>query len=755
MKVAVTELAHFIHRRGDIHFRYDRYVAPADGIRAQRKLQRSRSEAYRREVALSLEVEGEPSITVTGRADGVDESELVPVIEEIKSSRTDLDALHAHHASAHWAQGTLYAYLLAHQRDYAQVCVRIIYLHLDTHEQRVHERIFDIDTLKQFCADTVSEYRRWLVKEEMRIRARDRALARLEFPKDSFRQGQRRLAEAVYRAIHVGGTLLAEAPTGIGKTLGTLFPAVKALGRGRVSRIFFLTAKGTGAAAASSAIGMLRRGGTPLRSVELTAKAKLCFNPDRACDPAQCSYARGFYDRLHPALDALLEREQISRAGVLEVAREHALCPFELSLEAARWCDVVIADLNYVFDPIVQVVRLRETIPSSTLLIDEAHHLPDRAREMFSAELDAALIEDASISAGAIVSDALAELAERMRELATASPDAASTEVPRGLVASVVRFNRLLEENSQEADAALKDLWRASWRFERCLEWFEPDHFTCLVFSGGHPRVRLHCVDPAPMVGKRLAQAGASVLFSATLAPLDYFRTELDLSEAPALRLGSPFPPAHLGTMMVTDVSTRWRDRAASIDRVAAVIGDVVRSKTGNYLAFFPSYAYLRHAREALARSFPELDVDAQEPGMSAAEQTQFLTRFEPGRRLSRLALAVMGGSFGESIDLVGERLIGVIVIGVGLAPPSVERDLLQWHYRAADGYDFAYRYPGFVRVLQTAGRLIRSDTDRGVLVLVDSRYRWRKYQRLFPAHWQAEEISSEAVGPAVSEFWG
>ncbi|MEE9253635.1 MAG: ATP-dependent DNA helicase, partial [Pseudomonadales bacterium] len=731
------------------------YVAPAEGIRAQRRLQRSRSEGYRREVALSLDVEGEPNITVNGRADGVDESELVPVIEEIKSTRTDLDVFHAHHASAHWAQGMLYGYLYARECGHEQVCVRLIYIHLDTREQRVHERICEIDALKQFFTDTVHRYRHWLAKEGARIKERDQALARLAFPQERFRNGQRRLAEAVYRAIHVGGTLIAEAPTGIGKTLGTLYPAVKALGRGRVHRIFFLTAKGTGAAAASNAVDMLRRTGTPLRCVELTAKAKICFNPDRACDPEQCSYARGYYDRVRPALEALLERERLSRETVLEVAREHTVCPFELSLDAARWSDVVIADVNYVFDPIVHVVRLREGISASTLLIDEAHHLPDRVREMFSAELDTALIEDASKTAGANVADALTALAQRLRELAAAYPHGATTLVPAGLVASVTRFNRLFEDASPAGDAPLVALWRESWRFERCLEWFVPEQFACLVKSGDHTCVRLHCVDPSPMVGKCLAEARASVLFSATLVPLDYFRAELDVGEAPALRLGSPFPAAHLGTMMVTNISTRWRDRAASIDRVATVIGDVVRAKVGNYLVFFPSYAYLRCAQEELVNTFPELEVDAQEPGMSSAQQAEFLTRFELGRRLSRVALAVMGGSFGESIDLAGDRLIGVIVIGVGLPPPSVERDLLRWHYRAGEGYDFAYRYPGFVRVLQNAGRLIRSDTDRGVLVLVDSRYRWRKYRRLFPAHWQVHEVRSEAVGEAVLEFWG
>lgn len=793
MKVSVTELAHFIHRRGDIHFRYDRHVEPADGIRAQKALQRTRPEGYLREVALSLELEGEPNITVRGRADGVDESRLIPVIEEIKATRTDLDALHAHASSVHWAQGMLYAYLYAVGCGCKRVCVRLVYLHLDTKEERVHERTVEVESLEGFFRDTVRQYREWISKEAQRRCARDAGLAQLDFPEAAFRVGQRRLAEAVYRAIHVGGTLLAEAPTGIGKTLGTLYPAVKALGRDQARRIFFLTAKATGAAAASKAIATLRDAGAPLRSVVLTAKAEICFNPELRCDPEECIYARGFYDRVRPALTTLLERDDLSREAVVEVARLHSVCPFELSLHAALWSDVIIGDLNYVFDPIVRVTRLAD-LSGATLLIDEAHHFPERGREMFSAELDATLVDRALGEAKGSVARALAEISKALRTLlsdrdegisespsvgaasaANASPcelrdsrlplpqqraespheallgSHELTEVPTSLCASITRFNQLLDEEA--AEGSLLELGRMTWRFERCLEWFVPGQFTFLV-RRDEMQVRVHCVDPAPLLGPRLREAGSSILFSATLAPFEYFRAELDIGDAPSMRLASPFPPENLGTLVVTDISTRWRERAASLDCVVALIGEVAMAKAGNYLVFFPSYAYLSAAQQGLAKRFPALEVDAQDRGMSRSEQVRFLDRFTPGRKEPRVALAVMAGSFGESIDLVGERLIGVIVIGVGLPPRSLERDVLQWHYRAANGYDFAYRYPGFVRVLQSAGRLIRSEADRGILVLVDSRYRWSKYRQLLPDHWQVNEVRSEAVGRAVSEFW-
>lgn len=785
MKVSVTELAHFIHRRGDIHFRYDRHVEPAEGIRAQKALQGSRPEGYLREVVLSLELEGEPNIIVRGRADGVDESQIIPVIEEIKSTRTDLDALHAHASSVHWAQGMLYAYLYAVGRGCQQVCVRLVYLHLDTQEVRAHERTLEVESLRRFFCDTVRQYREWISKEARRRCVRDAGLAQLEFPEAAFRVGQRRLAEAVYRAIHVGGTLLAEAATGIGKTLGTLYPAVKALGRDQARRIFFLTAKATGAGAASQALATLRDAGAPLRSVVLTAKAEICFNPELRCDPEECIYARGFYDRVRPALTTLLERDHLSREAVVEVARAHTVCPFELSLDAALWSDVIIGDLNYVFDPIVRVTRLSD-LSDATLLIDEAHHFPDRGREMFSAELDASLVDRALSEAKGTVASALAELSRQLRTVLSDRDEGISemvpgtvgvgpprlkplphqkadsphqvarashepTGVPKSLHASITRFNRLLDEDVTAG--SLLELGRATWRFERCLEWFVPGQFTFLV-RRDEMRVRVHCVDPAPLLGPRLREAGSSILFSATLAPFEYFRAELDIGDAPSMRLASPFPPENLATMVVTDISTRWRERTASLDCVVALIAEVAMAKAGNYLVFFPSYAYLSDARQALAKRFPALELDAQDRGMSRSEQVQFLDRFTPGREEPRVALAVMAGSFGESIDLVGERLIGVIVIGVGLPPQSLERDVLQWHYRAANGYDFAYRYPGFVRVLQSAGRLIRSEADRGVLVLVDSRYRWSKYRQLLPDHWQVNEVRSEAVGRAVSEFW-
>jgi DNA excision repair protein ERCC-2 len=760
IKVAVTELAQFVHRRGDIHFRYDRYVAPADGVRGQRAVQRRRGgERYRREVTLSVTLDGEPPITLSGRADGVDESGDIPVIEEIKSTRTSLEALHAHAASVHWAQGMLYAHLYAHDCGCERVYVRLIYLHLDTMEECEHERLCDAATLAEFFHDTVRQYARWMEIEVRRGAARDASLCGLAFPMPTFRSGQRRLAEAVYRAVHVGGTLLSEAPTGIGKTLATLFPAVRALGAGRARRIFFLTARSTGARAACAAIAKLGEAGARLRRVELTAKAKICFNPDVRCDPAECVYARGFYDRVRPALEALLARDDLSAQAIAEVAGQHTVCPFELSLEAARWSDVIVGDLNYVFDPIVRISRLSD-LRDTVLLVDEAHHLPERGREMFSTELGLALVEDALKETSGHVADVLSALERELVDLLEAGVCSDPRGVPPGLRRSLARFNALVEE-STPGDHVL-ELWRATWRFERCLEWFDPKLFACLVRSDAR-LVKLHCIDAAPLIGPRLREARASVLFSATLSPFDFFRSELDVADAPALRLGSPFPPANLGTFVVTDVSTRWRDRAGSLGQVTQVIGETASARAGNYLVFLPSYVYLNDVRAELARVFPDLELDAQEQGMDREAQTRFLERFEHDCERSRVALAAMGGSFGESIDLVGDRLIGVIVVGVGLPPPSLERDLLQWHHRGrrhearprrADGYDYAYRYPGFVRVLQNAGRLIRSENDRGVLVLLDSRYGWSKYRGLFPSHWKVEDVPSESLGGAVSRFW-
>jgi DNA excision repair protein ERCC-2 len=759
-QTSVRELVAFVHRTGGLAgtgaFRAsDRAL---EGGRAHRRVQNRRTGDYEAEVPVEWKaIRGSVDLTLSGRIDGLRATHSPPVVEEIKSVDRFWDGAAD---PLHLAQLKIYAAILAAQRNWAEVELHLTYLNLETDGETVLPFRLTRAELEEFFESTLGTWFEWLELEARWISLRNTSLEKLAFPFQGFRGGQRELARRVYRAIRDRRHLFVEAPTGLGKTMATLFPAAKALPLLGEGKIFFLTAKTPGRIAAAEAVKHLRRAGAKLRCLTLTAKNRICFtdNPN-GCDPRVCPYAIGYHDRIRPALRELLEQERLDREMVELMARKHMVCPFELSLDASSWCDIVIGDFNHAFDPSARLQRhFAEGGGRHVILVDEAHNLVDRSRDMHSATLSPL---DLEVRPGAV----RAKGASKARR---------ALESARALLVEAVRMpssNYLPARDYHDGSVFLeipKDLLSACRDAARTLEgllaslkpgtdlggWIEPwfalndwlraaEAFddTCRIITRPQEHsVTVFCADPSSRLRGDLRALRCAVFFSATLSPMDYFRDLLggDSGDESAV-FDSPFAPDQM-RLRILAADITYKNRATSLDTVATAVAEHVQSVPGNHLVFCPSMAYLDDLCAMLQALLPEEVLMTQTRGMPDAERSAFLDSFQPESR--RTALAVLGGIFSEGIDLPGERLVGVTVIGTGLPRLSLERDILQAHFeeKKGSGFDYAYRFPGMQRVLQAAGRLIRTETDKGSALLVDQRFLEPRHQILFPSWWRVSQ---------------
>jgi DNA excision repair protein ERCC-2 len=786
ISVAVRTLVEFACRDGDITPVAPRADRFRDGAQAHREIQGTRPLGYHAEVPLSITVEGaQVLLEISGKADGVFEEGGRTVLEEIKTTETTVEEFPHDGHPAHWAQAELYAHMLAEREALEQVEVRLIYYERTRGQSAVFVRHRSRSELSQIFADLVRIYLDWSDALALWRGERDRSLEKLAFPFPDYRAGQRRLVVSAFRVMRDRGELFARAPTGIGKTVAVLFAAAKAIGEGSISQVFYLTSKTTQQIVAEETLERLRAHGGRLKTVTITAKAKVCFLRDRypekpPCDPAICPYARGYFGRLNEALGQLNRHEAFTRETVERLAAEHTVCPFEYSLDLAVWADVVICDYNYAFDPRVRLQRffvLRRG--DYAFLVDEAHNLPDRAREMFSAQLEKRAVlrvrRELSQKSSRLYRNLSALNVEllALRKGVLAFAEGGSAQVRGEPPAALVEKARAITAASEElfgsspgaATDALLDLYYACRDFVRVAEGFDDRFVVLLEAQRGGLRVRLACIDPSRLLRQALDRGKAAVFFSATLAPHHYYRDLLGGSEESArLDLPSPFPRENLCVMLDPGISTRYRDRSGSHSAVAARLRRVVEAHAGNYIAFFPSYAYMRQVLDQfMARGHDGIELLVQSPGMSEEGRRRFLLQFEGGAGATLLAFVVMGGVFAEGIDLVGDRLTGAVIVGVGLPMVCPDRDVIRGYFDGADdpemarGFQYAYLYPGMNRVLQAAGRVIRSESDRGVVLLLGERFAQAHYQRLFPPEWHPipQVRAEEAISERLREFWG
>ena len=753
-RIAVRALCEFTAKQGDLDLRFTPSPTAQEGINGHAVVTGRRGPNYRSEVPL----EGSwGELQVRGRADGYDPDRNL--IEEIKTYRGKFDAIPDNHRHLHWAQVRVYGHLLCRQLGLDSVNLALVYYDIGSGQETVLRETRDAAWLAELFADLCARFSSWAAQEAAHRAARDGALAGLRFPHPDFRPGQRQLAENVYRANTSGRCLLAQAPTGIGKTVGSLFPVLKAAPTQRIDKIFFLAAKTPGRQLAIDAAATIRGASPdlPLRVLELAARDKACEHPDKACQGSSCPLAKGFYDRLPAARAAALEVPVLDRAALREVGLAHDVCPYYLGSEMARWSDVVVGDYNYYFDGGAMLYALAQANGwRASVLVDEAHNMVARARAMYSSRIDRAALRLARAAAPAPVKKALTKLARAWGEIDAHAPHpyqvlpAPPEKFLAALQGATSAINDHLAEQAVPLDPALQEFLFDALAFGRLAESFG-EHSLCDVAREGKDKdkdttVSIRNVVPAPFLKSRFDDAHSVTLFSATLSPWHYFADLLGLpADTGWIDVESPFTAGQLQVTIAADISTRYQHRAASLAPIARLMADQYARQPGNYLAFFSSFDYLAQAADLFARQHPEVPVWRQERRMSERERAAFLDRFEPSGR--GIGFAVLGGAFGEGVDLPGARLIGAFVATLGLPQLNPVNEQLRARMQAmfGAGYDYTYLYPGLQKVVQAAGRVIRTEQDQGVVYLIDDRFDTLDVRALLPRWWQVERVSASS----------
>ncbi|MGF7048887.1 Rad3-related DNA helicase [Paenibacillus sp. DS2015] len=754
VKISVRPLVEYAYRSGDIHTGFQVATALHEGTRIHQQVQRTYKESDLKEVPLKTEISYDNIIyLIEGRCDGLINLEDGQMIDEIKSTSGHLADLHGGH-DIHWAQAQFYAYMVAKEHDLNHMRVQLTYIQVTTGEKRQFRRDYSLSELEVFTLDVVKSYAPYISVRLQNVHLRDTSIQALSFPFDTYREGQRKLAGAVYQTIKEGKKLFVKAPTGIGKTISTLFPSVKAMGEGLLQHIFYLTARTTTRTAAEQAFVRMKSRGLHIQTVTLTAKEKVCFQEKTSCRKEDCPFADGYYDRINGAILDILSQETLMDRSVIEhYARKHNVCPFEFSLDVAYAADVIICDYNYVFDPRVSLKRLMEEQKRHTvLLVDEAHNLVDRGREMFSAGIGKAEFlqlqrEFKGVDTGLFeASKAVNQYFINLKKDCGEHRQKLWKEHPADLISLLESFVvqaeiGLIQQGESVAIARqlLLDTYYAAQNFIRIAKLYNERYVTYAEVHRLGVTVKMFCMDPSLL----LSQAGkgfrGAIFFSATLSPLSYYRDMIGAGEDDySLSIDSPFHREQLD-VRIEPLSTRYHDRENTKNALVNLLAELVQERKGNYLFFFPSYQYLQTVYATFIETYPEVTTIVQGVGMAEEEREAFLASFQGDNKETLVGFAVLGGIFSEGIDLQGDRLNGVAVIGVGLPQLGLERNLIKDYFNSIgkNGYDYSYVYPGMNKVLQAGGRLIRSEQDTGVLMLVDDRFLQRQYQGLMPDEWK------------------
>ena len=773
IKISVRAFVEHLIRQGDLSSVFDlnSRTSGYSGLRAHQKIQKSRPDTYHSEVPVFYRIDNESlTLDIQGRIDGVYRQNGSVVIEEIKTTRRDLDNFIAEQNSLHWAQVKTYAAMYSLENNIDNIQAQLTYCQLETGEIKTFFQEASSDELNLFFLDLANRYLDWMKRIESWQSARNEAILNANFPFSSFRLGQLQMVEDVSHTIQNQEQMIIQAPTGTGKTIAALFPAVKSLAQGHVDKIFYLTARTTGRVIAEKTLMELNTKSLQIKFVTLTAKEKICFNPDKNCTSEECPYAKGYYDRLAEARESLFRQDEFTRETILEIAEFYEICPFEFSLDLSLWVDCVICDVNYAFDPRVYLRRFfLESSLNCTFLIDEAHNLVDRSREMFSARITKGSflelrqkLDNKKSEIYTLIGEINNTLFERKQALGD-EVYAWDKDCPEDLLSLLKRLVLSLERkvtaNPQSPlnQILLDHYFEVNW-FCKVADMYDDNYVTCLEQKGRDLTVKLFCVDPSTHLSAALERTNSAVLFSATITPMSYFAQILGCREDVQKRiLPSPFPPENLCLLASKSVSTLYRHRSHTKNDLAKTIGSLVNAKKGNYLVFFPSYAYMDMVFPLYEQLFPHHTMLVQTQGMGEDERLLFLEHFSYENSNTLVGFVVMGGVFGEGIDLMGDRLSGAVVVGVGLPGLSLERELIRLHFeeKQMPGFNYSYLYPGMNRVFQAAGRVIRSEEDRGAILLVDTRYSLPQYVSLFPSDWQVRFVrNKEQMGHILDEFW-
>lgn len=774
IRISVRSLVEFILREGDIDNRVSGSMekdAMLLGGKIHRKIQSRMGTNYTAEVPLKIQMPCDGFVLqIEGRADGVLKDDGKVLIDEIKGILRSLEHLEAP-VPVHLAQAKCYAYIYAVQNSLKCIDVQMTYCQMETEEIRRFCQEFEFQELQTWFQDLVTQYEKWAKFEIEWRNVRNDSIRQIEFP-FPYREGQRDLVVSVYRTILRKKKLFIQAPTGVGKTMATVFPAVRAVGEGLGEKIFYLTAKTITRTVAEQAFSLLKEKGLLYKTITLTAKEKICFCEEAECNPDACPYAKGHFDRVNDAVfDLITHSGDWSREVLEEQAKKHMVCPFEMSLDVSNWADAVICDYNYVFDPQAHIKRFfSESGKGEYLfLIDEAHNLVERGREMYSASLykedllevrKLVKAEDPKLAKG--LSECNQQFLELKRECEHYQILKSVSHIALKLMNVLSKLEDYLEEcKDAEKKKRVLDFYFAVRSFLNIHDIMDENY---VIFSemmeDGRFQIKLFCVNPAVNLQNYLEQGNSTIFFSATLLPVHYYKKLLSVEKDDyAVYAHSSFPQENKFLFIGTDVSTRYTRRGESTyQRFARYIAVMAEQKKGNYMAFFPSYRFLEEVHTCFLECVDhEVDSICQVSYMDEEQREEFLEEFEQEREKSLVAFCVMGGIFSEGIDLTDDKLIGAVIAGTGLPQVCTEREILKQYFNAADmdGFDYAYLYPGMNKVLQSAGRVIRTESDRGVILLLDDRFRAMRYREVFPREWQQYQLGSvKNLEQEIRTFW-
>ncbi len=747
IKLSVRELVEFVYKSGDISVKSLSSDRAMEGIKAHKILQSQMGDNYHKEFYLKNEFElNNILFVIEGRADGIIRDSEV-TIDEIKSTYMPLDLIDDGYNLAHDAQAKCYGYMYGLLNNSDKLNVQLRYYNLDTKETKIITNSYTIEELKDFFYKLLDTYIDWAETIIKLRKQRDKTIKELIFPFDNYRKGQRDFCLAVYQTIKSGKKLFAQAPTGVGKTVSVLFPAIKSM-YGNNSKIFYLTAKSSTKTIAFNTVKMMQEKGLNLRTTLITAKEKICFMDETKCEPEYCPYAKGYYDKLNIPLRETIKHDCLyTREFIEELGKEHELCPFELSLDLAYMSDIVICDYNYYFDP--RVALQREDVfnkDKDILLIDEAHNLEDRTRNMYSPELVKEEFYEVYklMKAEKSISKELYNINKKFidikksikeAEILKESPDQLINALRKFVLKAEKYFNELKNEKAPDE---FRDIYFKSTFFIKISEIADDNFCYYADLTGDKTKVKLFLIDTSKILKEIAKGATSSVFFSATLTPLKYFRYILGGDEEDyILKISSPFDIENLNLMITSDISMKYTSRDENIEKACAYINAVITGIKGNYMIFFPSYYFMKKVYSKYESLYPTENIILQSQGIKEEEQQEIMKSFIKERNV--ILFTVVGGIFSEGIDLPLENLIGAVIIGTGIPQISFERNIIKAFFdeKMNSGYDFAYKYPGFNKILQSAGRVIRTEFDKGTVLLIDSRLCQYTYLNLFPEHWR------------------
>ena len=773
IRISVRNLVEFILRKGDIDNRISKTAdkeAMQLGSKIHRKIQRQMGSSYHAEVSLKMMLHEEKyDLQVEGRADGIIVEEGV-TIDEIKGVFRDLEQIEEP-IEVHLAQAKCYAYIYGKQENLENISVQMTYCHLETEQVKRFKESYLLSELEKWFNNLIGEYKKWAEFQIDWKKKRNKSIRRIEFPYE-YRKGQKELATSVYRTILRKKKLFIQAPTGVGKTMATIFPSVKAVGEELGEKIFYLTAKTITRTVVEQAFQLLKKQGLQYKVVTLTAKEKICFCEDKECNPEKCPYAKGHYDRVNQAVyEMITTTDDMSRENIEVYARKYEVCPFEMSLDVAVWVDAVVCDYNYVFDPNAHLRRFfsDEVKGEYLFLIDEAHNLVERAREMYSATI----YKEEFLEAKRIIKYLDKKLVRKLdicnRQLLELKRECETYQVHQSVGHFSISMTNLLMEMErfmEECDRAevKEELLEFYFHVRTFLNVYDvlDENYTIYteMEEDGKFKLKLFCVNPALNLQNFLEKGNSTVFFSATFFPIHYYKQLLSTEKDDyAIYVDSPFDIKNREILIGSDVSSKYTKRNVQMyERIASYIIKTLEVKKGNYIAFFPSYQFMENVYEVLERRLSgETVCLLQEKMMTEEKREEFLEEFAKEREGNLLGFCVMGGIFSEGIDLTEEKLVGAFIVGTGLPQICYEREILRQYFEKKNGkgFDYAYLYPGMNKVLQSAGRVIRTETDRGVILLLDERFLQRQCQEIFPREWAGiKKCTLENISEQLEKFW-